>query len=157
MKQFVTLLIFAQVLLLACQNGAYEERIEPIEKVHWLLGNWELLSEDTIETGFEYWEKDAHGNLKGIGVSMELGDTLFAEHLSIVQNGDLLFYVVDLPNANSPVLFQIQEFTDNGFICRNDSNEFPKEIEYIQKDDSLHVIIRDEEKAFTFEFIGQAQ
>ena len=150
-------LLFIPFILFSCNTGSYDERIEPIEKVKWLLGNWELISEDSIESGFEYWEEDPHGNLKGIGISMELGDTVFAEHLSIVRNGDLLFYVVDLPDANAPVLFQIQDFTENGFICRNDSNDFPKEIEYIQKEDSMHVIIRDSEKAFTFEFLGQAK
>jgi hypothetical protein len=146
-------LIFVSLLLFACNTTAENNSGKSLDDLNWLLGHWNTIEEDSNVLGFERWERTDYGNFKGIGISMEFGDTVFVEYLSITSKDSLLFYIADLPENSKPVLFQITEIRPDGFICVNDSNEFPKKIEYKLNKDSLDVTISGPEKSFIFEFV----
>ena len=49
----------------------------------WLVGTWEGVNNTEQEQSFEIWEKLGSQTYRGIGYTLEDGDTVFMEKLSI--------------------------------------------------------------------------
>ncbi|MBR9859694.1 hypothetical protein GYB22_02895 [bacterium] len=124
-----------------------------IESLHWLEGNWQMITEQEDESGFEVWKINEDYSLSGLGVNMKLGDTSFTESLAIVERDSTLFYIAEVDENPQPTLFRIDEVIEKGFTCVNENHDFPKKIKYILTDEKeLEVEISGDDKSYTFRF-----
>lgn len=157
-KSFIVLLI--SLGLGACEHSAKPSELAKPEMVseeysksieESLIGNWERTNNGAEERTFEFWKATKNG-VSGIGFTLVDEDTVFKEILEIVELEGNRYYDVRGVNPE-PTLFKLIEVSDSHFVCVNDSNEFPKRIEYQFANDSMTAIISAEEQKVVFQFI----
>lgn len=108
--------------------------------------------ENPNQTGFEEWERE-NGYLTGLGVTIQQGDTVFVEKLSIEIKDHDLYYVADVNPNVEPTYFKIFEISETGFVSENPDHDFPKKIEYqLLGDGELNVIISGDGRSVPFMF-----
>ncbi|QSE98186.1 DUF6265 family protein [Fulvivirga lutea] len=113
----------------------------------WLEGQWVNQKNGSIEE----WVLEP-AELRGKVYSVQNGDTTVLEKLAIKKIKDDWFYVADVSHNSEPTHFKMTLIEPGHFICQNPEHDFPKQIEYILKNESLSVIISDGEKKIPFEF-----
>ncbi len=101
-----------------------------IESLHWLIGSWKTVSENT--TTYEIWLKANDSILIGKSFAIKLQDTVFSETIAIKKIGNDLFYIPTVSNQNNgqPVQFKFIEFKNGEFIFENKEHDFPNRIIY---------------------------
>ena len=131
---------------------AQSSPVYQISELNWLEGRWERVMNNPNQSGFEEWEiKDEM--LKGVGITLQQGDTVLVERLSIkAEDGDL-YYVADVNPNTEPTYFKITVISETGFMSENPDHDFPKKIEYQQqKKEELIVTISGDERSIQFLF-----
>jgi hypothetical protein len=107
-----------------------------MEDLYGFIGSWE----SEIDNGkyLETWKLDTvSGNLKGNGYYFSLDDdTLFKEHLSIIQIQSKIALVAQIENKIT--LFSLVE-NQNEFVFANYEHDHPKMIKYTFKEDTMHI------------------
>lgn len=155
-----SMLIFLLAIgVVACENSVKptepsEARLKSAAKEFTedlIVGNWERTNNGGEERTFEFWQRSDSG-VTGIGFTIVGEDTVFKEILEIVEAEGNRYYDVRGVNPD-PTLFKFIEESESHFICVNDSNEFPKRIEYQFAEDSMTATISAGEKKVVFEFI----
>lgn len=121
----------------------------------WLVGTWAGVDNTETEQSFEIWEKLGKNTYQGAGYTVKDGDTTFVEQLSIANIYGKMHYTADVPSNAEPVSFEIVKSTQNGFVCGNLENDFPKKIEYEYDGEVLRATISGDEKSKTFSFMKQ--
>ena len=98
------------------------------------------------------WTKVSKDKYRGLGCTIHNGDTIFKEELKLFNLEKE--WVLEVSGVNeSPTPFHLINHTENGFISENETNEFPKKIEYKRQNDSLLANISDDSTEITFNFI----
>lgn len=133
------ILLFVVSICFSCKN-------EP-KTPDFLIGKWKRINEDSTKTTFETWNP----NFSGMGYTLKDNDTVFKEILNIVQIKDKQYFKVTGVNQQ-PTLFVITELTESSIVCKNDKNEFPKEISYWLEEDKLKAKVANEDFAIDFVF-----
>lgn len=152
-----TLLILL-IVVTACKQA--KETATPSEQTEvvqladfeWLEGKWQRTNEDQGKQTFENWEKISEQEYKGLGYTLQAGDTVFLERITLRHSGDNWTFEVLQKGAKVATVFELTEITNNSFICKNDQNDFPKEIQYIGRQDQLNAIISGEDVMIPFDF-----
>jgi hypothetical protein len=106
-----------------------------------LTGKWADTSGEN--QFFEVWNPDGEA-MQGTGVVMANGDTVFIEHLGILQRDSKWYYSarIDGANNNEPVFFEYMEKSSDYFVFENTQHDFPQLIEYqFRGSDSLLITI----------------
>lgn len=142
-------------LLIVCLSTFYF--IAPAQEVHstqfdWLVGTWQRMNVKSGRTAYEIWKRNASGEYKGKGFTLQGKDTVFVENLLIVLKGGTYFYVADVDHNATPVNFQILKYSGNSFTSENPTHDFPKVIRYWLIDDKLNAEISAGDKSFQFAF-----
>jgi hypothetical protein len=106
MKNVVILAVV--VVFIACQNKS-EKNFDELEKMSWLVGEWENKMPDGILT--ETWTKANDSTFTGKTLFIRDKDTLHSEEIVLTQKGETLLYIptVKGQNDNKPVEFKITE------------------------------------------------
>ena len=141
MKNITSLALI--ILLVSCQNKS-ENKFEKIEKMDWLIGNWEQKLPNGIIT--ETWEKENDSTFNGKSYFIKEKDTLSFESIELLQKGDVLYYIPTVKGQNSdkPVTFKLTTATEKEFTFENPAHDFPKRIVYrFVTADSLHAFVDD--------------
>lgn len=141
------------VLLIAFSRVVTGQTLnEHLSELAWLEGKWERDTGNQNQSAFEEWEIN-EDMLTGVGVTLQRGDTVFVEKLSITFKDGDLYYVADVnPNAE-PVYFRITEFSATGFVSENPEHDFPKKIEYrLESEGQLIATISGGGRSIPFEF-----
>ncbi|MFY7671781.1 hypothetical protein ACOSP6_11905 [Tenacibaculum sp. MEBiC06402] len=112
-----------------------------------LIGKWQRINEDSSKVTYEIWNKD----LTGLGYTLKEKDTVFKEVLNIISSEGKQYFEVTGVNQE-PTLFLITELTENSIVCRNNENEFPKEISYWIENEILKAKVANDDFAIDFEF-----
>ena len=75
----------------------------------------------------------------------------FAESLSLVETGDGVGYLADVPSNPRPVPFELTEVSDTRAVFRNTDHDFPKQLVYTLRDEcQLEIAVSDlAERGFT--------
>nr|WP_294935333.1 DUF6265 family protein [uncultured Flavobacterium sp.] len=134
--------ILASVTLIACnqrkesslQIGEPEEIVtktyDQLEKVNWMLGEWENTSAEGNLT--ETWTKLNDSTYTGKTVFVAGKDTMFTETIEIVQDKNDLFYNTKVSNQNEGkmVSFKGSTVADNQVVFENPKHDFPQKIAY---------------------------
>jgi hypothetical protein len=133
MKKINSFLLLISLLFsfVSCKNGNGKNKTYvEIEKVSWLIGNWENITEEGKLS--ETWEKKNDSTLVGESYFIRDKDTLHSERIELSQKEEELFYIpiVKGQNNNKPVTFKLTLATENEFTFENPTHDYPQKIVY---------------------------
>ena len=152
MKQFLP--FFLSFMALSCVQKSPDNIESTVHEdafdLSLLRGKWERMNNDADQKTYEFWESGKNA-FHGLGFTLVGEDTVFKEILAIVDQSGDLFYDVRGVNPE-PTLFKFSKQSLSTFVCVNDSNDFPKRIEYHLYKDSMTAIISDDDQRVSFEF-----
>lgn len=117
--------------------SCHSDEKTPLSKAKWLLGKWENDSPDG--TLLEEWKQTDDSSYSGVSYFVQGSDTLFSEEIGLKLRGTELFYEARVSNQNDgqPIAFKLIEQADDKMVFENVSHDFPQQIRYLQKGDSL--------------------
>lgn len=148
MKKYILIvLIFAMAI--ACKNpenpdstkSEVSKNFEQLDELNWIIGKW--TNEFTPEFSQEAWRKKNDSTYTAFSFTTVRGDTVFAENLTLQQNGkNLGFTVQTVKSKDKPVTFTRIPSKKGQYVFENKMNDFPKRIVYTHPAaDSLHAWI----------------
>lgn len=133
MKTFIAIgMLF---LLTSCQTKS-EQKFEKLEKMNWLIGQWENKMPYGVLT--ETWTKDNDSTFSGKSYFIKNEkDTVHSESIILNQIKDELLYkpTVKGQNNDEPVEFKLTTEIDNSFAFENPKHDFPQKIVYKKVND----------------------
>lgn len=146
MKKYIFIvLMFATIS--ACKDpknsdgSEVSKNYEQIDELNWILGKW--TNEFTPEFSQEAWRKKNDSTYTAFSFTTVRGDTVFAENMTLQQNGKNLGLTVQTVNSKDiPVTFTKIPSKKGQFVFENKTNDFPQRIFYTHPAaDSLHAWI----------------
>lgn len=106
-----------------------------------LAGTWE--STNNIKF-YEKWELLNDSTMRGLGFSINNGDTIYDEQLYLQRIEEKISYVAIVWKQNhaEPILFPLVEAGRKEFVFENPSHDYPNRIIYKKTSDStMHIRI----------------
>ncbi len=140
MKKLFIVLMFG--FLMACSSS----KKETYDRLKFLVGTWGSTSNISF---YERWELLNDSTMRGLGFSINAGDTLFNEQLYIQRIGEKISYVAIVWEQNhaEPVLFLMVDAGRKKFIFENPEHDYPNRIIYEKtSDSSMHIRIESMKK-----------
>jgi hypothetical protein len=134
MKTLIT--IVTVLLFVSCQNKS-ANKFEKLEKMNWLVGQWENKTPEGLLT--ETWTKDNDSTFSGQTYFIKNEkDTVHSESIVLTQTKDELIYrpTVKGQNNDEPVDFKFTTDTENSFTFENPKHDFPQKIVYKKVNDN---------------------
>lgn len=135
-RSFVILL---PTLLFACSEPATDTpstsagpgNMEGAAVFEGLLGEWQDPLDTAGTTFHEQWTRSADGAYTGLGFVLSGNDTVFIEHLAIVQSDTGTYYAANTPDQNdgATVHFKLIHHEDS-LVFANPAHDFPQRIVY---------------------------
>jgi hypothetical protein len=125
--------VFIVLMMAACQEEAV-----PFDLLN---GAWKHQAEGDQEIG-ECWEKLETGGFKGIGWTLQNGDTVFKEKMDILKTDSGWFYMAHPAMAERPTFFKVEEMTDSGFVALNPRHDYPQSISYQMIEGELKISLK---------------
>ena len=125
----VLLLAIAIFCLVSCHNKS-EKKFDKLEKMNWLIGNWEQkLPDGTLK---ENWTKENDSTFSGKSYFINTKDTVHFESIKLTQTVEELNYIATVlgQNNDEPVAFKLTSDADNSFTFENPAHDYPKKITY---------------------------
>ena len=127
--KYIAILAFV-VLISSCQKKAVKN-FDEIEKMNWLLGNWENEMPEGVLT--ETWTKENDSTFSGTTYFIiNKKDTVHSEAIILKQLNDELIYrpTVKGQNNDEPVDFKLSSESENSFSFENSKHDYPQKIVY---------------------------
>ncbi|WP_162128328.1 DUF6265 family protein [Flavobacterium phycosphaerae] len=120
-------------LLVSCQKKS-EKKFDELEKMNWLIGNWENKMPEGILT--ESWKKENDSTFSGESYFINPKDTVHFESIRLIQKEDELIYTATVPGQNDdePVDFKLTSDTESIFTFENPAHDYPQKITYKKVD-----------------------
>lgn len=128
------------------------ERNNKTENFDWLLGKWKRLNEKEGKETFENWNKISASEYSGIGFTMQNGDTIKREKVSLTKVDNDWNLAVEVLEEPEPTIFKMEKFSETEFTCINDSIDFPNKITYWKEAGKLKAKVSNSEFEIPFEF-----
>ena len=128
MKNVIVIVVC--VLFISCQNKS-EKNFEQLEKMNWLIGNWENKMDDGILS--ETWKKENDSTFSGKSYFIvNSKDTVHSETIILTQLNDELIYrpTVKGQNDDKPIDFIMTSDSENTFVFENPKHNYPQKIVY---------------------------
>ncbi len=117
----------------------------------WMSGDWYMRGDGY--TIYEHWDGKSEQVMEGFSVSTnDKGDTLGKEELRIIKFEDDFFYIAKPSRKKNPTTFKMILDSVRKVSFYNETNEFPKLIEYTRRGDSLIARISSGNKSTLFKF-----
>ncbi len=117
----------------------------------WMSGDWYMRGDGY--TIYEHWDGKSEHVMEGYSISTnDKGDTLGREELRIIKIDNEYFYIAKPSKKKNPTTFKMTVDSVRKVSFYNESNDFPKLIEYKRKGDSLFARISNDEKSMIFKF-----
>ena len=125
----IVLISFTAVFLASCQNKS-ENKFDKLQKMEWLVGNWEQKLPDGIVS--ENWTKENDSTYTGKSYFIKEKDTVHLESIVLTQKNETLLYIptVNGQNNDEPVTFTMTSDAENTFSFENPAHDYPKKITY---------------------------
>lgn len=124
------LLIASLTLLVSCQNKS-DKKFEKLEKMNWLIGQWENTTPEGYLT--ETWIKTNDSTFSGqTYFIINKKDTVHNESIVLTQVNDDLVYrpTVKGQNNDEAVDFKLTSEAENIFAFENPKHDYPQKIVY---------------------------
>ena len=128
--------ILASILLFSC-NHKSEKSFDKLEKMNWILGQWEYKMPEGILT--ETWTKTNDSIFSGTTYFIiNKKDTVHSETIILTQLKDELIYspTVKGQNDDKPIDFIMTSDSENNFVFENPKHDYPKRIAYQKVDNN---------------------
>jgi hypothetical protein len=133
-----SVILIAAFIVSSCNTTVTEEKAKAeakqteIQKLAWLLGDWENLSPEG--NSYERWKKISDTQYGGIGFVLVNADTVFFEGLQIEERSDGLYYIPTVRDQNNAesVSFKLTTSANGAFLFENPTHDFPQKILYKQ-------------------------
>lgn len=132
--EFISLIVLicstSLLMLISCQNKS-EKNFEQLEKMNWLIGNWENKMDEGLLT--ETWIKENDSTFSGTTYFIiNKKDTVHSETIILKQIKDELIYspTVKGQNNDEPVDFKLSSENENTFAFENPKHDYPQKIVY---------------------------
>jgi hypothetical protein len=145
-------LIFLILLIFFSSRVFAQPSSKDFNKLNWLEGKWIRTNVKPGKSASEMWKKISGTEWKGKGVTLKGTDTLFVEKLKLIAKEGNIYYVADVPENKSEVLFKFTELSNHGFICENPKHDFPKKISYQLDGSKIKAVISGDGKSMEFLF-----
>ncbi len=117
----------------------------------WMSGDWYMREEGY--TIFEHWDSKSEHVMEGFSVTTnDNGDTLGREELRIIKIDNDYFYIAKPSKKKNPTTFKMIVDSIRKVSFYNESNEFPKLIEYKRTGDSLVANISNSKRSMIFRY-----
>jgi hypothetical protein len=130
-----TIALFGILALLSCQNKS-EKQFEKLEKMNWLVGQWENTTAEGHLT--ETWNKVNDSTFTGqTYFIINKKDTVHNESIVLTQVGDDLIYrpTVKGQNNDEAVDYKLTSDAENSFSFENPKHDYPQKIVYKKVND----------------------
>jgi hypothetical protein len=118
------------LMFISCQNKS-EKKFDKLEKMNWLIGNWENEMPEGVLT--ETWTKENDSTFSGTTYFIiNKEDTVHSETIILKQLNDELVYrpTVKGQNNDEPVDFKLSSESENSFSFENPKHDYPQKIVY---------------------------
>ncbi len=128
MKNVIVIIVC--ILSLSCQPTS-DKKFEELEKMNWLVGQWENKMPEGILT--ETWTKKNDSTFSGTTYFIiNKNDTVHSETIILTQLKDELIYspTVKGQNDDKSVDFILTSNVENSFVFENPKHDYPKKIVY---------------------------
>ncbi len=139
------------LLPLACGPSAPQEPTtgKPLN-FDWLLGHWQRGDDKPGQVTFESWDKRADDHYTGFSFRMAGQDTVWQETMHLLAKDGT--WILEVSGEGEVIPFTLRETNPQGFRSNNPVHDFPKEINYQLRGDSLYAVIAGggQEIPFTF-------
>jgi hypothetical protein len=130
-KLLIVFICSASLLMfISCQNKS-GKKFDKLEKMNWLLGNWENEMPEGVLT--ETWTKENDSTFSGTTYFIiNKKDTVHSETIILKQLNDELVYrpTVKGQNNDEPVDFKLSSESENSFSFENQKHDYPQKIVY---------------------------
>lgn len=148
---------FAMAILMAsCNNpGTGHEKdgaLSSLENFDWLVGEWQRTNEKVGRETIEMWRKETDSQYLGFGATIQDGDTVWYEHIKLVESNNLWSFEVTGKGDTTATVFMLTKIEKGKFTSENDQNEFPKKIEYHIMGNTLKALISGGDMEIPFDF-----
>lgn len=133
----ITLFIISAMCFVSCKTDSSKKFFVKLEKMSWLVGEWENKMPDGVLT--ETWTKANDSTFTGKTLFIKDKDTLHSEEIVLTQKGETLLYIptVKGQNDNKPIEFKMSETkTENEFAFENPAHDYPQKIVYKKVSDT---------------------
>ena len=156
----ILILLFG-ILLVSCnqKNKSNPEVVTENTEVNseainfdWLLGKWKRTNEEEGKYTFENWKKINDTEYKGIGFTMQNGDTIKQESIKLIYHKGSWNLKVKVPEDSEFITFKGISFSKNEFICENNELEFPNKIKYWKNGEKINASVSGGDFKISFEF-----
>jgi hypothetical protein len=130
------IIILGLITLVSCQNKS-EKNFEKLEKMNWLIGQWENKSPEGLLT--ETWTKENDSTFSGQTYFIKNEkDTVHSESIVLTQVNDELIYSPTIKGENNdePVDFKLNSDVENSFTFENLKHDYPQKIVYKKVNDN---------------------
>lgn len=146
-----TILLSLILALTSCNsnNGVQDAATENFD---WLLGDWKRTNEEDGKETYERWHQKDGSEYKGIGFTLQNGDTISKEEMSLLLQDNKWSFVVKTAKDKEPITFNITEIKSNSFVSINDSVDFPREIKYWMDGNKLKAQVSNDFIMLPFDF-----
>jgi hypothetical protein len=145
-------LIFLILLIFFSSPVFAQPSSKDFNKLNWLEGKWIRTNVKPGKSSSEMWKKISGTEWKGKGVTLKGTDTLFVEKLKLIAKEGNIYYVADVPENKTEVLFKFTELSNHGFVCENLKHDFPKKISYQLDGSKIKAVISGDGKSMEFLF-----
>ncbi|WP_206531799.1 MULTISPECIES: DUF6265 family protein [Sphingobacterium] len=136
----------------ATSTTASESTMETAVNLDWLNGNWKRVNEEKGKETFENWEKISVTEYAGFSYTLQKGDTVSQEQMSLIATDGKWSLFVKTPDEKRPIEFKLAELKSNEFVFTNDSIDFPKQIQYWTESGKLKAKVSNKDMEIPFEF-----
>ena len=130
MKSTIITSIIAAICLTSCKTDSSNKSFEKLEKMSWLVGEWENKMPEGNLT--ETWIKANDSTFTGKTLFIKEKDTIHNEEIVLSQKGETLYYspTVIGQNNDEPIEFKMTNSTENEFVFENPKHDYPQKIVY---------------------------
>lgn len=149
------LILFVVFLFTTC-NGKQKNETKSttleVQNFDWLLGRWKRVNEEKGKETFEYWKKINQYQYKGIGFTLQRNDTISQEIMKLLKSDGKWNLIVKIPQEPEAVTFEMSNFSNVDFECKNNTLDFPKNIKYWKEGTKLKALVAGDSLKIPFEF-----
>ena len=133
MKKIIGIILI--IVFVSCQNKS-EKKFDKLEKMNWLVGNWEQrLPDGTLK---ENWTKQNDSTFSGNSYFINAKDTVHFESIKLTQTAGELTYSATVigQNNDEPIGFKLTSDANNTYTFENSAHDYPQKITYKKVNDT---------------------
>ncbi len=119
---------------------------------NWLSGDWIRVNEKPHHHTFESWQRVRNDIYRGVGFTLQNGDTLSRETMLLRRVNGGWQLSVSARGDSAPTLFRVIRIDSLGFTARNDSIDFPNTIQYWRDGKKIKALVAGGDIQLLFEF-----